>query len=172
MKDNIETLFSKEQINHRVKELAYSIKKNMTSKEIVLIGLLKGSMMFIADLAREIDADVRIDFMIVSSYENESSSKNVQINKDLSEDINGKDVVIVEDIVDSGFTLDKIISILKTRDPKSLRVCALLDKIERREVPVEIDYVGFKVPNEFVVGYGMDYNQKYRNLPFVGIIRG
>jgi hypoxanthine phosphoribosyltransferase len=171
VKDRIEVLFHSDVIKHRIKELAKQITSNMETDEIVLVGLLKGSMMFIADLARELNVDTKIDFMIASSYDKDTSSKNVKIKKDLEEDIKGKEVLIVEDIVDSGYTINKILDILKTREPKSLKVCVLLDKVERREKSLEIDYVGFKIADEFVIGYGMDYDQRYRNLPYIGIIR-
>ncbi|MGL5737454.1 MAG: hypoxanthine phosphoribosyltransferase, partial [Plesiomonas shigelloides] len=135
----------------------------------VLIGLLRGSFMFMADLARSIDLPQEVDFMTASSYGNSmNSNRDVRILKDLDDDINGKDVLIVEDIIDTGYTLSKVREILSLRSPKSLAICTLLDKPERREVEVPVEWVGFTIPDEFVVGYGIDYAQKYRNLSYIG----
>ncbi|MCX9457787.1 hypoxanthine phosphoribosyltransferase, partial [Vibrio cholerae] len=132
-------------------------------------GLLRGSFMFMADLARSIDLPQEVDFMTASSYGNSmNSNRDVRILKDLDDDINGKDVLIVEDIIDTGYTLSKVREILSLRSPKSLAICTLLDKPERREVEVPVEWVGFTIPDEFVVGYGIDYAQKYRNLSYIG----
>lgn len=171
MEYKVDVLISKEKIADRVKELAKEINKEFDGEEVVLIGLLRGSVIFLSDLAREIDLDAKIDFMIVSSYGNTmESSKEVKIIKDLEEYIEGKNVIIVEDIIDTGYTLQKVVETLKLRNPKELRICTLLDKPERREVEIAVDYVGFQIPDEFVVGYGIDYAQKHRNLPYVGMV--
>lgn len=171
MNYTIETLISKEEINKKIKEIARNIeKKYKGSDELLLVGLLRGSVIFLSDLAREINIDdVKLDFMTVSSYGNSMhSSKDVKIKKDLEENIEGRHVLIVEDIIDTGFTLSKVTEILKLREPKSLSICTLLDKPDRREVEVEVEFVGFKIPDEFVVGYGIDYAEKHRNLNYVG----
>ena len=171
MEYKVDVLISKEKIADRVKELAKEINKEFDGEEVVLIGLLRGSVIFLSDLAREIDLDAKIDFMIVSSYGNTmESSREVKIIKDLEEYIEGKNVIIVEDIIDTGYTLQKVVETLKLRNPKELRICTLLDKPERREVEIAVDYVGFQIPDEFVVGYGIDYAQKHRNLPYVGMV--
>lgn len=167
---HVEELISSEAVKKRVTELAREIENDYQNKEnIVLVGLLRGSVVFLADLARGIGLDAKMDFIVVSSYGNDmSSSRDVRIDKDLAEDIRGMNVIIVEDIIDTGHTLDKVKQMLLLREPSSLRICTLLDKPERREVEVSIDYVGFAIPDVFVVGYGIDYAQKHRNLPYVG----
>ena len=171
MEYKVDVLISEEKIADRVKELAKTINKEFDGEEVVLIGLLRGSVIFLSDLAREIDLDAKIDFMIVSSYGNTmESSREVKIIKDLEEYIEGKNVIIVEDIIDTGYTLQKVVETLKLRNPKELKICTLLDKPERREVEIPVDYVGFQIPDEFVVGYGIDYAQKHRNLPYVGMV--
>lgn len=167
----IETLISQEEVQKKVVELAERIKETYKGcSELLLVGLLRGSVIFLSDLAREINIDdVKLDFMTVSSYGNSmESSKDVKIKKDLEENIEGRDVLIVEDIIDTGFTLSKVTEILKLREPKSLRICTLLDKPDRREVEVNVDFVGFKIPDEFVVGYGIDYAEQHRNLKYIG----
>lgn len=167
----IETLISQEEVQKKVVELAEKIKETYKGcSELLLVGLLRGSVIFLSDLAREINIDdVKLDFMTVSSYGNSmESSKDVKIKKDLEENIQGRDVLIVEDIIDTGFTLSKVTEILKLREPKSLRICTLLDKPDRREVEVNVDFVGFKIPDEFVVGYGIDYAEQHRNLKYIG----
>ncbi len=171
MNYTIETLISKETIEKKVKELARKIEKKYVGvNELLLVGLLRGSVIFLSDLAREIQIDdVRLDFMTVSSYGNSmESSKDVKIKKDLEEDIKNRHVLIVEDIIDTGFTLSKIKEILKLREPKSLNICTLLDKPDRREAEVDVEFIGFKIPDEFVVGYGIDYAEQHRNLNYVG----
>ena len=161
-----------EQIAARVKELGAAINAHYqnSDKELVLVGLLRGSVIFMADLCRVIDKPHEIDFMTVSSYINKTtvSSGDVKIIKDLDSEIKDKDVLIVEDIIDSGNTLSKVREILQLRQPKSLAICTLLDKPERREVEVNVEYVGFAIPDEFVVGFGIDYAQHYRHLPYIG----
>jgi len=153
-----------------VKELGARIQADYTGiDEIILVGLLRGSAVFLADLARVLDLDARIDFMVVSSYGNAmDSSREVKITKDLEENVHNRHVVIVEDIIDTGFTLEKVREYLELREPASVRICTLLDKPERREVDVPVDYVGFTIPDVFVIGYGIDYAQRHRNLPYVG----
>lgn len=145
------------------------LKPENSGSEMVLVGLLRGSFMFMADLCREVQVPHEVDFMTASSYgSGMSTTRDVKILKDLDEDIRGKDVLIVEDIIDSGNTLSKVREILSLREPKSLAICTLLDKPSRREVNVPVEYVGFAIPDEFVVGYGIDYAQRYRHLPYIG----
>ncbi len=173
MKERIErVLISEEQIQDKVKELGQRISRDFEGQEVTLVGLLKGSVIFLADLSRQVTIPCRIDFMNVTSYGNDTeSSGEVRFLKDLDDDIHGKNVVIVEDIIDTGYTLREVLKILKNRNPRSLKLCTLLDKVPRRKVPIEIDYNGFDIPDEFVVGYGLDYAQKYRNLNYIGILK-
>ena len=166
----IDEMISAEKIKNRVKELGAEIEKDYQGKgDIILVGLLRGSVVFLADLAREIDLEAKIDFMVVSSYGNSmESSREVRINKDLEEDIRDKNVIIIEDIIDTGYTLEKVEDYLRLKSPSSLEICTLLDKPERREVSVPVKYVGFEIPDVFVIGYGIDYAQKHRNLPYIG----
>ncbi len=170
MKYHIETLIAEDEIKKRVEELGKQITDDYRNAEdIILVGLLRGSTIFLADLARKIDLEAKIDFMVVSSYGNSmESSREVRINKDLEEDVSGKNIIIVEDIIDTGYTLEKVKDYLLLKKPASLKICTLLDKPERREVSVEVDYVGFSIPDVFVIGYGIDYAQKHRNLPYIG----
>ena len=171
MIETIETLISKETITEKIKEIAKQIEKDYEGKDIHFICVLKGGVIFMVDLARNINKNVYINFMDVSSYGNATvSSGNLKILMDLDEPIAGKDVIIVEDIVDSGRTLTMLKELLLSRNPASLRICTLLDKPDRRVSQVDIDYTGFRIPDEFVVGYGLDYAQKYRNLDFIGVI--
>lgn len=169
----IDTLISAKAIAARIEELAREIKAAYADCEkLVVIGLLRGSFVFIADLVRELDMDVEVDFLEVSSYgDSMESSREVRILKDLRGEIAGRDVLVVEDIVDTGFTLKQVIALLKTRSPHKLRTIALLDKPSRREVDVKADWTGFEIPDEFVVGYGIDFAQRNRNLPFIGKVR-
>ncbi|AVQ87343.1 hypoxanthine phosphoribosyltransferase [Plesiomonas shigelloides subsp. oncorhynchi] len=170
MKHTVEVMISEQEVKNRIAELGAQITAHYQgSNDLVLIGLLRGSFMFMADLARSIDLPQEVDFMTASSYGNSmNSNRDVRILKDLDDDINGKDVLIVEDIIDTGYTLSKVREILSLRSPKSLAICTLLDKPERREVEVPVEWVGFTIPDEFVVGYGIDYAQKYRNLSYIG----
>ncbi|MBT0717295.1 hypoxanthine phosphoribosyltransferase [Rosenbergiella epipactidis] len=171
MKHTVEVMISEQEIKNRVTELGQQITTAYQDRgrEMVLVGLLRGSFMFMADLCRAIDVSHEVDFITASSYGNGmSSTRDVKILKDLDEDIRGKDVLIVEDIIDSGNTLSKVREILQLREPASVAICTLLDKPERREVDVTVEYVGFSIPDEFVVGYGIDYAQRYRHLPYVG----
>jgi hypoxanthine phosphoribosyltransferase len=165
-------LISEEKLAARIKELGEQITADYAGKEILAIGVLRGAVLFMADLTRAIKVPVAIDFMAVSSYgAGTSSSGVVRILKDLDEDIEGKHVLIVEDIIDSGLTLSYLLDNIKSRKPASLKLCTLLNKPERRKAEVHIDYNGFTVPDYFVVGYGLDYAEKYRNLPFIGILK-
>lgn len=171
MKHTVEVMISEAEIAKRVAEMGQQISEKYrdSGSDMVLVGLLRGSFMFMADLCRKIEVSHEVDFMTASSYgSGMSTTRDVKILKDLDEDIRGKDVLIVEDIIDSGNTLSKVREILRLRQPKSVAICTLLDKPERREVDVTVEYVGFTIPDEFVVGYGIDYAQRYRHLPFVG----
>ncbi len=170
MKYHIDILIEEKRIYTRVAELGAEISRDYSgADDVILVGLLRGSTIFLADLARKIDLEAKIDFMVVSSYGNSmESSREVRINKDLEEDISGKNIIIVEDIIDTGYTLEKVKDYLLLKNPASLKICTLLDKPERREVPVDVDYVGFSIPDVFVIGYGIDYAQKHRNLPYIG----
>ncbi|MEQ4532642.1 MAG: hypoxanthine phosphoribosyltransferase [Mixta sp.] len=171
MKHTVEVMISEAEIRNRIAELGQQITEHYrdSGSDMVLVGLLRGSFMFMADLCRTINVSHEVDFMTASSYgSGMSSTRDVKILKDLDEDIRGKDVLIVEDIIDSGNTLSKVREILRLREPKSLAICTLLDKPSRREVQVNVEYVGFSIPDEFVVGYGIDYAQRYRHLPYIG----
>lgn len=164
-------LITKEEIAKRVKELGAQISKDFAGEEITLVCTLRGASIFFADLVREIDLDAKLDFISASSYgAGTKSSGEVKLIKDLSAPINGKNVIIVEDIIDTGITLSYLTKMLKARSPKTLKVCALLDKHARREVEFEGDYIGFEIDNEFVVGYGLDYNEKMRTLKDVCVL--
>lgn len=165
-------LIDEKQINEKVKELAKRISDDYRKKENApcLVGLLKGSFIFIADLSRYIDIPIEIDFMIVSSYGNNQIGSEIKILKDIDVQLTGKDVIIVEYIIDTGYTLEKICEVLQTRNIASLKICALLNKPSRRKVNINIDYNGFNIEDEFVVGYGIDYAQKYRNLNYIGVV--
>lgn len=171
MQYNIETLISELEIKNKITQLANKIREDYNaSDEIIFVALLRGSVIFLSDLARELEEfDIKLDFMTVSSYgKSMESSRDVKIKKDLEDDIKGKHVLIVEDIIDTGFTLKKVYEILSLREPKTLEICTLLDKPERREVQVDVKYIGFKIPDEFVIGYGIDYAEKHRNLRYIG----
>lgn len=171
--DVAEVLITEEELQARIAELGKAISADYQSRDLLAVCILRGAVIFLSDLIRQIAVPHEIDFMAVSSYGGTSteSSGVVRILMDLTTSIEGRDVLIVEDIVDTGLTLDYIIDNLKTRRPASLRTCALLNKHERRKVDVPLDYVGFDIPNKFVVGYGLDYDEKYRNLPFVGVLK-
>lgn len=165
-------LFSEEELSRRVGEIAAEINRDYAGKEPMLISVLRGSFVFMADLTRRIDVHCTIDFMSVSSYgKGTTSSGQVQITKDLSDDIEGKDIIVVEDILDSGNTLSYLLELLRARKPASMKLCTLLDKPDRRVKDVHVDYTGFTIPDEFVVGYGLDYAERYRNLPYIGILK-
>lgn len=170
--DVAEVLISSDQLQKRIREMGAQITADFAGEELLVIAVLKGAILFLADLIRHIDLPLAVDFMAVSSYgAGTESSGVVRILKDLDEPIEGRHVLIVEDIVDSGRTLDYLLRLLRQRRPATLHVCSLLDKRERREIDVPIDYVGFEVPNEFVVGYGLDYAELYRQLPFIGVLK-
>lgn len=171
MEEKIKEMISEEQIDSRIREMAEQISKEYAGESIHLICILKGSVFVTCALAKHITIPVTMDFMSVSSYGNETvSSGRIKILKDLDESIQGRNVLIIEDIIDSGRTLSYLLTMLKARNPKSLKLCTLLDKPDRREVDVHVDYVGFQIPDAFVVGYGLDYMQHYRNLPYVGVV--
>ncbi|AVQ19573.1 MULTISPECIES: hypoxanthine phosphoribosyltransferase [Fusobacterium] len=166
----IKTLLTREEVEKRIKELAKEIEKDYCGKDLLVIGLLKGSIMFMSDLIKEMDLPVMIDFMSVSSYSGTTSTGVINVLKDTDISVKDKDVLIVEDIIDTGLTLSHVKKLLEDRGAKSLKICTLLDKPSRRTVEMKGDYVGFEIPDEFVVGYGLDYDQHHRNLPYVGIV--
>jgi hypoxanthine phosphoribosyltransferase len=170
MNYRIDEMISEERLAVRIRELGAAITEHYRDTScLILVGLLRGSCVFLSDLCRQIKLPVNLDFMTASSYGTAmSSSRDVRILKDLDDDIQGKDVLIVEDIIDTGYTLEKVRQILSLREPKSLAICTLLDKPSRREVPVPVEWVGFPIPDEFVVGCGIDYAQHHRNLPYIG----
>jgi hypoxanthine phosphoribosyltransferase len=171
MTERIATMLSQEQIAARVRELGTQITKDYAGHNLVLVCVLKGSFVFAADLARAIDLPLRIDFLGTRSYgEDTESSGVVQITQDLSRPIDHEDVILVEDIVDTGLTVAYVIDLLRTRNPKSVKVCALLHKPARARVEVQVDYLGFTIEDRFVVGYGLDHAERYRNLPYIGVV--
>lgn len=171
MTERVKVLLSEDRVDKKIQELGQMISKDYEGRKVHLICILKGGVFFMCELAKRITVPVSMDFMSVSSYGNGTTSSGyIKINKDLDESIEGKDVLIVEDIVDSGNTLFYLSEILEKRHPKSIEICTLLDKPERRVADVHVKYSGFNIPDEFVVGYGLDYAQKYRNLPFIGVV--
>ena len=172
MNYRIENLIDRKTVENRIKELAKQIEKDYAGEELYCVGLLKGSVVFLSDLVKEINSPVIIDFMSVSSYGSETvSSGDVKILKDTDLDLRGKNVLIVEDIIDTGLTLEHVIRYFKeSKGVKTLKTCTLLSKPERRKINIDIDYVGFDVPDKFVIGYGLDYDQKYRNLPYIAVV--
>ncbi|MSO57483.1 MAG: hypoxanthine phosphoribosyltransferase [Thermoleophilia bacterium] len=170
--DVAEVLIEEEDLARRVRELGAEITADHAGKELLLVGVLKGAIFFIADLMRELDIPCEVDFMAISSYGVATDSSGVvRILKDLDLSIEGRDVLVVEDIIDSGLTLSYLMRTLRARRPASLEICALLAKPARREVEVPIRYLGFEIPNRFVIGYGLDYAERYRNLPYIGVLR-
>jgi hypoxanthine phosphoribosyltransferase len=165
-------LFSKEVIQKRVKELGEQISKDFHGEELIVIGVLKGSFVYCADLIRELDLPVHLEFMSVSSYEGTQSTGNLRINLDINVDVAGKNVLLVEDIVDTGLTISSLVKIFKKKNPKSLKVTSLLYKPARLEHKVDIDYLAFEIEDHFVIGYGLDFNGLFRELPYVGIYDG
>lgn len=171
MSEHINVLLPEEEVDARIQAMGEQISRDYAGKQVHLICVLKGGSFFLCELAKRITVPVSLDFMSVSSYGGGTESKGVvKIVKDLDESIRDKDVLVVEDIVDSGRTLSYLLEMLRNRGPKSLRLCTLLDKPERRVVDVDVDYTGFQIPDEFVVGYGLDYDQRYRNLPYIGVV--
>lgn len=171
MSEHINVLLPEEEVDARIQAMGEQISRDYAGKQVHLICVLKGGSFFLCELAKRITVPVSLDFMSVSSYGGGTESKGVvKIVKDLDESIRDKDVLVVEDIVDSGRTLSYLLEMLRNRGPKSLRLCTLLDKPDRRVVDVDVDYTGFQIPDRFVVGYGLDYDQRYRNLPYIGVI--
>lgn len=171
-KDIKEVLYSEEQLRVKMQELGAAITKDYAGKDLLMVSILKGSVMVMADLMRAVDLPLQIDFMNVSSYGAGTQTKGaVKILKDLDVDIKGKDVLIVEDILDSGVTLHNLINLLKQREPASIEICTLFSKPSRRQVDVDAKYIGFEIPDAFIVGFGLDYAEKYRNLPYVGVLK-
>lgn len=171
MKERIKVLLTEEEVDARIKQIGEQISRDYQDREVHLVCVLKGGSFFMCELAKRITVPVTLDFMSVSSYGSDTKSSGVvKIVKDLDESIKHKDVIVVEDIVDSGRTLSYLMEMLQGRGPATLRLCTLLDKPDRRVVDVDVDYTGFQIPDEFVVGYGLDYDQKYRNLPYIGVV--
>lgn len=172
MREKIDVMISEEDVDKKIRELGEIISKDYEGKTLSIICILKGASFFACELAKRISVPVEIDFMSVSSYgAGTESSGVVKIVKDLDEQVEGKHILVVEDIVDTGNTLKYLLELITGRKPESLRLCTLLDKPDRRKAEVSVDYIGFKIPDEFVVGYGLDYDQKYRNLPYIGVVR-
>lgn len=171
MAERIKVLLSEEEISAKIKSIAEQITKDYEGKTVHMIGVLKGGVYFMCELSKRIEVPVTLDFMSVSSYgDGTTSSGIIKIVKDLDQPLEGKDVLVVEDIIDSGRTLSHLLELLKQRKPNSIKLCTLLDKPERRVVDVNVDYCCYSIPDEFVVGYGLDYAQKYRNLPYIGVV--
>ena len=167
----IKTLIDEEKLHNRIDEIANQIEREYKGKEITLICILKGSVFFTVDLAKRINGDVKLEFIRVSSYgEGTESTGEIKMKLDLKDSIQGKDVIVIEDIIDTGRTLSYLIEYLKMKKPNSVKLCALLDKPDRRKIDVKVDYTGFQIPDKFVVGYGLDCNEEYRNLPYIGYI--
>ena len=166
----INVLINKTRLEKRIEEIAKQIDKDYQGKEIVLIGILKGSVMFMTELAKNIKSNVELDFMDVSSYEGTESTGTIKINKDIRDSIEGKDVIIVEDIIDTGRTLTYVVEYLKQKRPNSIKIATMLSKPSRRVLELDVDYIGYSIEDKFVIGYGLDYNEKYRNLPYIGYI--
>ncbi|MCR4908405.1 MAG: hypoxanthine phosphoribosyltransferase [Lachnospiraceae bacterium] len=171
MADKIEIMYSREEVEKRIAEMGRIISEDYQGREITLICILKGAAFFACELAKSITVPVNIEFMRCSSYGNETQSSGVvKITQDLDEPIRGKDVIVVEDIIDTGRTMNYLLEVLSGRKPESIRICSLLDKPDRRVVDVAVDYTGFVIPDVFIVGYGLDYAQKYRQLPYIGVV--
>ncbi|MBS7302963.1 MAG: hypoxanthine phosphoribosyltransferase [Lachnospiraceae bacterium] len=171
MAEKIRVLLTEEEVDKKIQEIGEQISRDYAGEQVHLVCVLRGGAFFMCELAKRITIPVSLDFMSVSSYGGDTKSSGVvKIVKDLDDSLAGKNVIVVEDIVDSGRTLSYLLEMLQDRGPKSMRLCTLLDKPERRVVDVKVDYTGFKIPDEFVVGYGLDYDQKYRNLPYIGVV--
>ncbi len=171
MQERVRVLLSEEEVDRRIREIGEQISRDYAGRSIHLVCVLKGGSFFMCELAKRISVPVSLDFMSVSSYGSDTKSSGVvKIVKDLDESLQGRDVLVVEDIVDSGRTLSYLLEMLQERKPASLRLCTLLDKPDRRVIDVKVDYTGFQIPDEFVVGYGLDYDQMYRNLPYIGVV--
>ncbi len=171
MSERVRVLLTEEEVDKKIQQIGEQISKDYAGKQVHLVCVLKGGVFFMCELAKRITVPVSMDFMSVTSYGSETKSSGVvKIVKDLDEPLKGKDVIVVEDIVDSGRTLSYLLEMLRKREPQSLALCTLLDKPERRVIDVNVDYTGFNIPDEFVVGYGLDYDQRYRNLPYIGVV--
>lgn len=171
-KDVESILYSEKVLSERITELGKKISEDYKGKKLIVVGVMKGANIFVADLIRKLDLDVILDFIVVSSYGASTETTGViRLLKDLDENIDNEHVLIVEDIIDSGLTLEYLVKNFKTRKPASIKICTLLNKVERRDANIKVNYIGFKVPDEFIVGYGIDYAERYRNLPYVGILR-
>lgn len=171
MKETVRVMISEEEVEKRIARLAEQISTDYEGRTVHLVCILKGSIFFTCELAKRLTVPVTLDFMSVSSYGNDTKSSGVvKLVKDLDEPLEGKDVIVIEDIIDSGRTLSYLLENLSSRNPRSLRLCTLLDKPERRVKDVKVDYIGFEIPDEFVIGYGLDYAQRYRNLPYIGVM--
>ncbi|MED9904539.1 MAG: hypoxanthine phosphoribosyltransferase [Lachnospiraceae bacterium] len=171
MSEHVRVLLTEKEVDDRIQAIGDQISRDYAGKQVHLVCVLKGGSFFMCELAKRISVPVSLDFMSVSSYGSDTKSSGVvRIVKDLDDSIKDKDVLVVEDIVDSGRTLSYLMEMLKDREPKSLHLCTLLDKPERRVTEVKVDYTGFQIPDEFVVGYGLDYDQRYRNLPYIGVV--
>ena len=168
--ENVKVLINESKLENRVKELAKQIEKDYKDKDILFLGVLKGSAVFMVELAKKIKNNVEFEFVEISSYEGTNSTNNIKLTKDKTRNIEGRDIIIVEDIIDTGKTLDYLIKYLKTKNINSLKIATLLSKPSRRVIELNVDYIGFKIDDVFVVGYGLDYDQKYRNLPYIGYI--
>lgn len=170
--DLAKTLFSNKQISQRIKEMGQKIAEDYAGKDLLMVGILKGAVIFYGNLVKAVDLPVKLDFLMASSYGSGTvSSGNLQIKYDLCEDVTGRDVLLVDDIVDTGLTLKALVEEIQGRGAASVKTCCLLDKPARRKVEIEPDYIGFEIPDMFVVGYGMDYNEKYRNLPKISVLK-
>lgn len=168
--DKIKTLIDEKTLEKRIEELAMQIEKDYKGKELVFLGILKGSVMFMTELAKKIKSNVEFEFMEVSSYSGTESTGRIKVSKDIRDSIEGKDVIIVEDIIDTGRTLTYLVEYLKNKKPNSLKIATMLSKEARREKFVKVDYIGFEIEDKFVIGYGLDYDEKYRNLHYIGYI--
>jgi hypoxanthine phosphoribosyltransferase len=164
-------LLDEKTIQARIKEIGAQISRDYAGRSLTLVGILRGSVVFLGDLMKAVTTDCSVDFMCLSSYAGSSSTGNIRVLLDLRDSCEGRDLLIVEDVIDTGLTLTHLLDILRTRQPRSVEVCALLDKPMCRKTPVKAKYVGFEIPNEFVVGFGLDYNERYRNLPYVGVLK-
>lgn len=172
MAERVEVMLTEKEVDDRIRQIAEQINRDYAGRQVHLVCVLKGGSFFLCELAKRITVPVSLDFMSVSSYGGDTKSSGViRIVKDLDESLKDKDVIVVEDIVDSGRTLRYLLELLRGRGPKSLALCTLLDKPDRRVVDVKVDYTGFVIPDEFVVGYGLDYDQRYRNLPYIGVVK-
>ena len=170
MLENIKVLFSENELDNRIAELAEEIDKDYEGEKVVIVSVLKGAVFFTVDLVKKMKTPIELQFMQVSSYQGTETTHNIKVKKDLDNDIAGKNVIIVEDIIDTGHTLKHLKEYLLSKNPKSLKIAVLTDKKERREADIEADYVGFTIPNKFVIGYGLDYDEDYRDLPYIGYV--